>query len=118
MPTKLTTPLFGNVNGPDEMYNRLRSPAADASEYIIRGRAFSENLWQRTSDFVGSDLQDKATGQFDESFRERSGAARMLHLGLPLVPPASRKSPNAGPDLQLGRNVWIEAIAVTAGTGP
>lgn len=45
-------------------------------------------------------------------------AATMLDLGLSLVPRSTRKNPNTGPDLQLGPNGWIEAVAVTAGTGP
>lgn len=111
-------PRFGDNDGPDKQYNLLRRPAVNADDVIHRGRAFSAKLWELTSDYVDSDLPDKATRQFHQCFWEMYVAAAMHDLSLPLVPRAMRKSPNAGPDLQIGPNVWIEAIAVTAGTGP
>jgi hypothetical protein len=45
-------------------------------------------------------------------------AAAFLDLGLPLVPRVMRRRKNDGPDIQISPNIWVEAIAVTAGTGP
>ena len=113
------TPLFGNWDGTDETYNRLRNPpAGESRKYLVRGREFLEKLWERTSEYVDSDLPDKATRQFHQCFWEMYLAATLLDLRLRLVPRAARKKRDAGPDLQVGSNVWLEAIAVTEGTGP
>lgn len=113
------TPLFSGRDGTDRTYNKLRNlPAGDNQEYLIRGRAFCEKLWERTSDYVDTDLPDKATRQFHQCFWEMYLVAAVLDLGLPLVPRSARKKPNAGPDLQVGPNIWFEAIAVTSGAGP
>ena len=113
------TSLFGDKDGSDKTYNRLRNlPAGESLEYLTRGRAFSEKLWERTSEYVDTDLPDKATRQFHQCFWEMYLAATLLEFGLPLVPRSARKRPNAGPDLQIRPNIWIEAIAVTSGAGP
>jgi hypothetical protein len=115
---RATTTLFGNRDGPDPMYNRLRNPAPDASVQVTRGRAWSEELWTRTSEYLDDDLPDKAMRAFHQCFWEMYVAAALLDLGLPLVPRAMRERKNDGPDIQVGQNIWVEAIAVTAGTGP
>lgn len=105
-------------DGPDRAYNNLRYPAGENEEYLMRGRGFCEKLWAQTSDYLDADLPDKATRQFHQCFWEMYLAAALLDLGLPLVPRSARKEPGAGPDLQVGPNVWFEAIAVTGGSGP
>ncbi len=110
-------PLFER-DGPDRTYHNLWHPAGENEEYLIRGRVFCERLWVVTSDYLDDDLPDKATRQFHQCFWEMYLAAALLNMGLPLVPRSARKQPRAGPDLQIGSNVWVEATAVTGGSGP
>ncbi len=105
-------------DGPDRAYSNLRHPAGENEEYLIRGRAFCEKLWALTSNYLDADLPDKATRQFHQCFWEMYLAGALLDMGLPLVPRSARQKPGAGPDLQVGSNTWIEAIAVTSGSGP
>jgi hypothetical protein len=110
--------LFSVEIGADEMYNRLRNPASDAHERVLSGRKFSDELWARTADYLDGDLPVKAAQHFHQTFWEMYLAAALLNLGLPLIPRSERKDAGTGPDLQIAPNMWVEAIAVTAGSGP
>ena len=110
--------LFGIDLGADEMYNRVRNPPAGAPKQLLDARNFSERLWHRTADYLDIDLPEKAAQHFHQAFWEMYLAAILLELGLPLVPRSRRKTPGRGPDLQIAPNIWVEAIAVTAGSGP
>jgi hypothetical protein len=118
---KHLVPLFGNSDGSDPMYNSLRSPSAeglDVYEVLARGRTFSEELWLRTAEFLDADLPDKAQRHFHQCFWEMYVAASLLDTGLPLLPRPTRTRQSVGPDLHIAPNIWIEAIAVSAGAGP
>jgi hypothetical protein len=114
--TTKPAPLF-EKDGTDRTYNNLRHPAGDNENYLIRGREFCENLWATTAEYLDADLPDKAAREFHQCFWEMYLAATLLDMGLPLVPRSARKKRDAGPDLQVGANVWVEAIAVTGGSG-
>lgn len=116
---KTTLPeLFGVAVGADEMYNRLKNPEPGAHEYVIKGREFAERLWSRTGQYLDVDLPEKAAQRFHQAFWEMYLAAAFMDLGLPLVPRSQRRKAGLGPDLQIAPNIWVEAIAVTAGSGP
>ena len=116
---KTTSPeLFGVEVGNDDMYNRVRVPAADAPEQLLNAREFSERLWRRTADYLDEDLPTKASQHFHQAFWEMYLAATLLELGLPLVARNKRQRPGVGPDLQIAPNIWVEAIAVLSGSGP
>src|SRR5262249_25253497 len=114
----VSSELFGTVVGADEMYNRVRNPLSNAPNQLLNAREFSEELWRRTADYLDADLPKKAAQQFHQAFWEMYLAASLLELRLPLVARTQRKRSGFGPDLQIVPNIWIEAIAVTAGFGP
>jgi hypothetical protein len=111
--------LFASLEATDPMYIKLRDAKPDAPQPILRGRTFSQELWKRTSDYLDPDLPAKATRAFHQCYWEMYLAAVLLDLDMPLVPRELRKHKgDAGPDIQVGANVWIEAIAVEEGNGP
>jgi hypothetical protein len=113
-----TNPALFEAAVGDEMYNHLKNPEPGASEYLVRGQEFAKQLWARTREYLDRDLPEKAALHFHQAFWEMYLAAALLDLGLPLVPRSQRKKAGLGPDLQIAPNIWIEAIAVTAGSGP
>lgn len=106
--------LFQASSAADTTYTSL---ACGTHQHQIEGRAFSESLWERTSQYLDTDLPLKATLHFHQCFWEMYLAGSLLEAGLPLVPRARRTRPNFGPDLQIEPNIWVEAIAGTAGRG-
>src|SRR5579871_2856559 len=110
--------LFAIDVGTDPMYNDVRNPPSDAAEPLLNGREFCDRLWRRSADYLDADLPRKASQHFHQAFWEMYLAAALLANGLPLVSRSQRKNPGFGPDLQITPNIWVEAIAVTAGSGP
>lgn len=109
--------LFDNAEGQDPIFIRLAS-ATEGPWYIANARVAAEELWRRTHDYLDTDLAQKASMHFHQCFWEMYLADVLLDLGLPLVPRVKREGGDLGPDLLVEPSIWIEAVTVSAGTGP
>ncbi|MHB1033819.1 MAG: hypothetical protein ACYC35_05215 [Pirellulales bacterium] len=108
--------LFGETDGAEPIFVRIANAPAD-HKYLAEARSAAEALWARTRDYLDSDLVQKARRHFHQCFWEMYLAGVLLDLGLPLVPRTERIGVARGPDILVAPATWIEAVAVTAGTG-
>jgi len=83
----------------------------------MKARDFAEALYGRAAEYLDSDFQHRAGREFHSRYWEMYVVCALLELGLPVVPRCDRKRGDRGPDVLVAPSTWIEATAVTAGTG-
>jgi len=107
--------FFNSEAANDPFYMHLRDALGQKA---YDARAFTNSLWERTIGYVDPDIQKKAEEQFHPRFWEMYLAATLLEQGFPVMGRERRRFRTKGPDVQIGNlDAWLEAIAVTAGTG-
>jgi hypothetical protein len=103
--------LFRVPNSPDGDYARLR----DSADHVVY-RTGVESLWQRFYPFADADFVDRTAKDFQSRFWEMYLGCILIESGHSLCPKIK-----AGPDFRVtaaGAPICLEAIAVSAGTGP
>ena len=112
----LTDFFAGNCAGAkDPWFQAVAGPSPKAQE----ARALVNKLWQRTKDYLDSNLWYKARDDFLPRFWEMYLTAVLLDQGHPVVPRDKRRTrPEESPDVQIGHvDAWFEATAKTSGMG-
>ncbi len=100
----------------DARYRILRD---DDLPIVAEGRAFVEELWRLSQDYLDSDLPSAAKHDYLPRFWEMYVCACVLRGGMAPVPRAARTPRSSGPDLLLASpKVWVEAVLPTSGSGP
>ncbi|MBI4519185.1 MAG: hypothetical protein HY699_25625 [Deltaproteobacteria bacterium] len=108
--------FFSASNPTDRTYIALRD---DGWPPFVEARAYVDGAWPRCAKYLDRDLPARAAHQFPAHFWELYLAESFLNAGFALKPRTTRSKPREGPDLQLEfRDVWIEAVLATPGTGP
>jgi hypothetical protein len=82
-------------------------------------RAFIDCLWSLFRPFADPNFESEFRTQFQQRYWEMFLACSLLLDGLPLIPASALKSKMGRPDLCIAHEkdrIWVEAIAVTAGT--
>ncbi|HZF12201.1 MAG TPA: hypothetical protein VFE33_25725 [Thermoanaerobaculia bacterium] len=106
------------VAGTDEVYESVRM---EINSQCREAKSFLQSLWTRAEAYLDSDLSLKITRDFHQRFWELYLASALLDAGLPLLPRKSERV-MAGPDICISigpeRRIWVEAVAVSPGTGP
>ena len=98
----------------DELYVIIRDGSHPRCE---EARTLVERLWPLCSPYLDHDFRRQAADRFETRFWEMYLAWTLLENGVTLKQrPVGRRV--AGPDFQTeSRDVWIEAVLATAGTG-
>jgi len=100
-----TDPWFLNIA------SRSNLVEMDAYDYV-------EALWASNQPYLDRSLPRRATTQFQQAFWELYLADILRASDLDLCKRSGRRYARKGPDFQLGNvTAWVEAVAVTAGTG-
>lgn len=101
----------------DEEYQHVRDRrnhrCASAHDLI-------EEMWPLCSEFLDPDIRQKARKEFHQRWWELYLTHSLLGASVQLVRREHQETKNGGPDLLsrvAGENLWIEAVAPTAGTG-
>jgi hypothetical protein len=84
-------------------------------------RDFIEEMWPLCSEFLDSDVRQKARKEFHQRWWEVYLTYSLLGASVQLERRECRKPKKSGPDLLsriAGRSVWIEAVTASAGEGP
>jgi hypothetical protein len=84
-------------------------------------RAFIEKMWPLCSEFLDSDIRQRAPREFHQRWWEVYLTYSLLSANVQLVNRNCRKLKKSGPDLLArldGSNLWIEAVAALPGVGP
>jgi len=106
----------------DFFINSIDDRDSDLHKFVrddCDARTFTNNLWERTSDYLDKDLQTNARSQFHNSFWEMYLVATLLEYDFPVVTRENRRSTKkiGSPDVQVGNVIaWFEAITVSAGS--
>ena len=96
----------------DPAYRNVRDGGED---WLLKGRDFTESLWQRFKPFVDSHFRTDAQAHFIERFWEMYLTVVFLERGFQVRP-----SSGVGPDFSFKANghwVWVEAVAPGPGEG-
>lgn len=87
-------------------------------ERTLEAKRFIEHIWLLCSDFLDSDLPEKARSNFSGAFWELYLAFALYANGVHLVPRSQRSPARSGPDLLIREpRIWIEAVAPGPGRG-
>ena len=104
-------------DAPDRFYRQVMCGESQWPE-VAQTKPFVESLLVTAAPYLDADIAQKLKRQFHQCFWEMYLAAALLDAGVELVPRSERTRPDCGPDIQLRAGGWIEAVAVSAGTGP
>lgn len=100
----------------DPMYCKI---CEASNPHTFKARLFFEQIQETCGQFLGSDLADRATEDFQAVWWELYLAYALDNAGIPLVTRANRTHPEKGSDL-LTENprIWLEAVMPKSGDGP
>jgi hypothetical protein len=115
--TSMPELFFRTAKSTDAIYNRVRDRVVS---HELQGRAFIEEIWQDSAQYLDPDLAERAPSNgLVSAFWEIYLAHALRTHGVGLVPRSRRNPKLKGPDLFAeSPNVWIEAVAARPGEGP
>lgn len=102
------------TNGTDPVYCAIQD---EENSRCKEAKIFIEELWEKTHNYLDSDILQELRVHFHQRFWEIYLAGSLLESGLNLQHSSSRDGPDLCIRADDGSKIWIEAVTATAGQG-